>query len=148
MNRRNHSIKGQSQSEKMTWWKILPQHQCSYLWGPESASIKIPPFRPHFIKFSKIVFYEVNLTSPDTTTKKEFRFCKILTILFHCCIRWTAQMGQIHEKLFEMALPLFSLHSHNFMLLFFLKSCTFIICTISQEFFDMSAFWPQIWIVK
>ena len=28
-----------------------------------SASIEIPPFRPHFIKFSKTVFYEVNLTS-------------------------------------------------------------------------------------
>ena len=25
--------------------------------------MEIPPFRPHFIKFSKTVFYEVNLTS-------------------------------------------------------------------------------------
>ena len=25
--------------------------------------MEIPPFRPHFIKFSKIVFYEVNLVS-------------------------------------------------------------------------------------
>ena len=25
-------------------------------------SIEIPPFRPYFIKFSKTVFYEVNLT--------------------------------------------------------------------------------------
>ena len=28
-----------------------------------SASMEIPPFRPHFINFSKTVFYEVNLTS-------------------------------------------------------------------------------------
>ena len=27
---------------------------------PESASIKIPPYRPHFIKLSEAVFYEVN----------------------------------------------------------------------------------------
>ena len=46
-----------------SWWQILPQHQSTYLGGPESASIEIPPFRPHFIKFSKTVFYEVNLTS-------------------------------------------------------------------------------------
>ena len=31
--------------------------------GPESASIEIPPFRPHFIKSSKTVYYELNLTS-------------------------------------------------------------------------------------
>ena len=31
--------------------------------GPESASIEIPPFRSHFIQFSKTVFYKVNLTS-------------------------------------------------------------------------------------
>ena len=31
--------------------------------GPESASMEIPLFRPHFIKLSKTVFYEVNLTS-------------------------------------------------------------------------------------
>ena len=35
----------------------------TYLGGPESASIEIPPFRPHFIKFSKSVFYQVNLVS-------------------------------------------------------------------------------------
>ena len=29
-----------------TWWQILPQHQSTYLGGPESASIEIPPFRP------------------------------------------------------------------------------------------------------
>ena len=28
-----------------------------------TASIEIPPFRLYFIKFSKTVFYEVNLTS-------------------------------------------------------------------------------------
>ena len=37
--------------------------QSIYLRGPESASFKIPPFRPHFIKFPKSVFYEVNLVS-------------------------------------------------------------------------------------
>ena len=45
------------------WWQIPPQHQSTYLGGPESASIEIPPFRPHFINFSKTVFYEVNLVS-------------------------------------------------------------------------------------
>ena len=34
----------------------LPHHQSTYPRGPESASIEIPPFRPHFIKFSKTVF--------------------------------------------------------------------------------------------
>ena len=34
----------------------------TYLGGPESASIEIPPFRSHFIKFSKTVSHEVNLT--------------------------------------------------------------------------------------
>ena len=45
------------------WWQIPPLHQRTYLGGPESASIDIPPFRSHFIKFSKTVFYEVNLVS-------------------------------------------------------------------------------------
>jgi hypothetical protein len=27
---------------------VLPQHQSTYSRGPESASIKIPPFRPKF----------------------------------------------------------------------------------------------------
>ena len=31
--------------------------------SPESVSIEIPPFKPHFIKFSKTVSYEVNLVS-------------------------------------------------------------------------------------
>jgi hypothetical protein len=35
----------------------------SFLKGPESASMEIPPYSPNFIKFSKTVFYEVNLTS-------------------------------------------------------------------------------------
>ena len=29
-------------------WQISPQHQSTYLGGPESASIEIPPFRPKF----------------------------------------------------------------------------------------------------
>ena len=44
------------------WWQILRQHQRTFLRGPESASIEIPPFRPYFIKFSKTISYEVNLT--------------------------------------------------------------------------------------
>ena len=47
----------------VTWWQIPPQHQSTYLGGPESASIEIPPLRPHFIQFSKTVLYEVNLVS-------------------------------------------------------------------------------------
>ena len=31
-----------------TWWQIPSQHQSTYLGGPESASIEIPPFRPFF----------------------------------------------------------------------------------------------------
>ena len=34
-------------------WQIPLQHQSTYLGGPKSASIEIPPFRPHFIKFQK-----------------------------------------------------------------------------------------------
>ena len=40
------------------WWQILSQHQSTYLRGPESVSIEIPPFL-----FSKTVSYEVNLTT-------------------------------------------------------------------------------------
>ena len=51
-----------------TWIKVkkswqIPLYQSTYLGGPESASIEIPPFRPQFTKFSKIVLYEVNLVS-------------------------------------------------------------------------------------
>ena len=45
-----------------SWRQILPQHQSTYLRGPESASIEIPPNRPHIINFSKTVSFEVNLT--------------------------------------------------------------------------------------
>ena len=30
------------------WWQISPQHQSTYLRGPESESIEIPLFRPKF----------------------------------------------------------------------------------------------------
>ena len=33
----------------------LPQHETLY---PYSKKIKIPSFKPHFLKFSKTVFYE------------------------------------------------------------------------------------------
>ena len=39
-------------------WQIPPQHQSTYLGCPESASIEIPPFRPHFIKFQKYFFLD------------------------------------------------------------------------------------------
>ena len=46
------------------WIKVKngENYYCSIA-GTESASIEIPLFRPHFIKLSKTVFYEVNLTS-------------------------------------------------------------------------------------
>ena len=34
--------------------------------GPLSTRMKIPPFGPHFIKFSKTVSYEVNLASQSS----------------------------------------------------------------------------------
>ena len=42
-----------SQGSQYGLIQILPQHQSTYLRGPESASIEIPPFRTHFIKVSK-----------------------------------------------------------------------------------------------
>ena len=42
---------------------LLQQHQSTYPKGPESASIQIPTFRTLFIKFSKTVFYQVNIVS-------------------------------------------------------------------------------------
>ena len=39
-----------------TSWQIQPQHQSTYLGGPESASFEIPSFKPHFIKFQKKFF--------------------------------------------------------------------------------------------
>ena len=46
-----------------SWWQILPQHQSTCPRDQESALMEISPFRPHFIKFSKTIFYEVNLAS-------------------------------------------------------------------------------------
>ena len=40
-----------------------------YLRGQEYASLEIPSFRPHLIKFSKTVFYEVNLASQYSNLK-------------------------------------------------------------------------------
>ena len=42
---------------------LLPQHQSTYPRDPESVSIEIPPFKIHLIKFSKSVFYYLNLVS-------------------------------------------------------------------------------------
>ena len=48
------------------WWQIPPQHQSTYLGGPESASIEIPPFR-HFLwsKFSKIKIFKKFRIAPN-----------------------------------------------------------------------------------
>ena len=39
--------------EMKTSWKILQQHQSTYLGGPEYTSIEMPPFRPQYINFSE-----------------------------------------------------------------------------------------------
>ena len=54
-----------------TLWQIPPQHQSTYLGGPESASIEIPPFRPHSIKFRKKFFLDKHFLSG---TKKNPRY--------------------------------------------------------------------------
>ena len=52
------------------WWQIPPQHQITYLGGPESASIEIPPFRPFlWSKFSKIKYFKKFRIAPN------FFFC-------------------------------------------------------------------------
>ena len=45
--------------------KLLQQHQSTYKESQNMDQLTPPPspFRPHFIKFSKTVTYEVNLTS-------------------------------------------------------------------------------------
>ena len=49
-----------------TWWQIPPQHQSTYLGGPESASIEIPPFRPFlWSKFSKIKIFKNFWIAPN-----------------------------------------------------------------------------------
>jgi hypothetical protein len=37
--------------------EIPSQHQSTCLRGPKSASMEIPPFRPHFITFSKMLTF-------------------------------------------------------------------------------------------
>ena len=65
------------------WRQIPPQHQSTYLGGPESASIEIPPFRPHFIKFQKRFFKTNNFFFQEqknfvqgTTFVQFFMYCK------------------------------------------------------------------------
>ena len=54
--------------------------------GPLSTRMKIPPFGPHFIKFSKTVSYEVNLAAQSShsevlllnkfwSERGDFNFC-------------------------------------------------------------------------
>ena len=42
-----------------SWWQILPQHQSTYLRGPESLSIEMPAFRP---KFTYVVKVPINVS--------------------------------------------------------------------------------------
>ena len=49
-----------------TWWQIPPQHQSTYLGGPESASIEIPPFGPFlWCKFPKIKIFKNFRIAPN-----------------------------------------------------------------------------------
>ena len=48
-----HSMARANLKKVKTSQLLLPQHQSTYSRGPESASIEIPPFRPHFKKISK-----------------------------------------------------------------------------------------------
>ena len=57
-------------------WQIPLQHQSTYLGGPESVSIKIPPFRPHIIKFQKKTFFRNKKFFQETTIIQFFMYCK------------------------------------------------------------------------
>ena len=48
---------------KSVWLVTNTTTASKYIPRRTRISINIPPFRPHFIKFSKTVFYEVNLVS-------------------------------------------------------------------------------------
>ena len=49
-----------------SWWQIPPQHQSTYLGGPESASIEIPPFRPFlWSRFLKIKIFKIFRNDPN-----------------------------------------------------------------------------------
>ena len=68
-----------------TWWQIPLQHQSTYtyLGGPESASIEIPPFRPFlWCKFQKIKNFKKFRIAPKfffcfTIHKKLNRSCSL-----------------------------------------------------------------------
>ena len=88
-------------------WQILPHHQSTHLRGPESASIEVPNFRPHWstqmhIYYSSIerllplllgIFGDIWVTNTSQfltrhTTKKNFKLkceekTKKLSILMH-----------------------------------------------------------------
>ena len=64
------------------WWQIPPQQQSTYLGGPESASIEIPPFRPHFIKFQKYFFFR--LTKFFFRNKKNFQGTIFIQFFMYC----------------------------------------------------------------
>ena len=57
------------------------QHQCTYLGGPESASIKIPPLRPHFIKFQKHLFLDQQILLSGTKKNPRNNFWSVFYVL-------------------------------------------------------------------
>jgi hypothetical protein len=98
-------------------WLLLPQHQSTYLRGSESASIEIPPFRPQFIKFSKTVFYEVNLVSQRShlevllvsefgSEREDFNWCSFWASWVH--IYFDAVVLEVEKNLllFRLALAI------------------------------------------
>ena len=77
--------------------------------GPESASIEIPPFRPHFIKFSKAVSYPLWSKSYFTTLTFrgtfKFQLVQILVLLgmyFNAAVVFVTS----HSLLFRLALAM------------------------------------------
>ena len=68
------------------WWQIPPQHQSTYLGGPESASIEIPPFRPFlWCKFPKIKIFKNFRIAPKffCSLKKKLLVWKKLLLKFY-----------------------------------------------------------------
>jgi hypothetical protein len=59
------------------WWQIPPQHQSTYLEGPESPSMKIPPFQTSLYKISKVNFFRLTnffFRNKKFFSKKHFLF--------------------------------------------------------------------------
>ena len=65
-----HSMARANLKKVRTFQRLIPQQQSTR--GPESASIEMHHFRPHFINFSKTVFYLVNLVFTTFTFRGTF----------------------------------------------------------------------------